>query len=207
MARRLALICFSLLLAAPVSVPQVIPLQVGRLITDAKAADSQEGNYRYARRLAEWFVTSQTGDAYRDSFSRRLSSADLLARHDEREWIPESVVAQAYNDLLKQISGHAGDSLRTDARVVHQLRIILWKVSPAFSTVNSHSSECLPTEAVLLMYELLAHNGSAEGPCPHQQNPCVMKVDAIVLMSKYARSHSAAGQQKPFDHVAKLFGM
>jgi len=192
------------------------PEIVTEIIAEAKAADSPEGNYKYARHLTDWFVTKQSGDAYLDAFSERLTKADLMARHRELEWISESTVVQAYNYLLKQIGGHPNNPPQANVNTVHQLRITLSEVSPAFSTVNSNNSECLPTEAVQLMIQLLEHNGSIEGLCPPtpgangtlvQQNPCIVKDDALSLMSKYSRSRSSSEQQKSFDHIAKLFGI
>jgi len=184
------------------------------LIAEAKAAGTQEGNQEYARRLTEWFVPRKTGDAYVDAFSSRLSKADLMARHDERGWIPESVIAQAFNDLMEQTSGKSGKPLRTDTNVVHQLRVTISEVSPALSAVKSISSECLPTEAISLRLQLLYRNGSLEDPCPPKPGPdgalvqhaCVGP-DATILMFRYSRSHSASDDEKLSDHVAKLFGM
>jgi hypothetical protein len=192
------------------------PEIVTEIIAEAKAADSPEGNYKYARRLTDWFVTKQYGDAYLDAFSERLTRADLMARHHEREWISEGTVVEAYNYLLKQVGGHSSNSPQANVNTVHQLRITLSEVSPAFSTVNSNNSECLPIEAVQLMVQLLEHNGSIEGLCPPtsrtngtlvQHNPCIVKDDALSLMSKYSRSRSSSEQQKSFDHIAKLFGI
>ena len=192
------------------------PEIVTEVIAEAKSADSSEGNYKYARRLTDWFVTNQSGDAYLDAFSERLTRADLMARHHEREWISETTVVEAYNYLLKQLGGHRNTAPQTNVNTVHQLRITLSEVSPALSTANLHKSECLPTEAVQLMIQLLEHNGSIEGLCPPtsgpnatlvQQNPCVVKNDALSLMSKYSRSRSPSEQQESFDHIAKLFGI
>jgi hypothetical protein len=192
------------------------PQAITEIIAEAKAADSPVENYKYAKRLTDWFVTKQTGDAYLDAFSERLTKADLMARHHEREWISESTIVDAYNYLLKQAGGNSSNSPQADINTLHHLRITLSEVSPALSTVNSHKSECLPTEAVQLMIQLLEHNGSIEGLCPPtpgangtlvQQNPCIVKDDALSLMSKYSRSRSPSEQQKSFDHVAKLFGI
>ena len=220
----LPVLCITILSSAPVA-PQVL-LQGERnpgsqstspasaLIAEAKAADTQEGNQKYARRLTEWFVSRKTGDAYVDAYSRRLSKADLMARHDERRWIPESVVAQAFNDLMEQTGRKSGKPLRTDTNIVHQLRVTISEAFPVLSTVKSNSSECLPTEAVSLLIQLLYRNGSLEDPCPPKPGPDGALVqqacdgpDATLLMFQYSRSHSASDDGKLFDHVAKLFGM
>jgi hypothetical protein len=188
---------------------------VGKLIAEAKAADTSEGSYKYARRVTEWLVPHQTGNAYRDAFAGRLSKADLMARHHERKWIPESLIAKAYNDLVKKIRRRSGNPPSANVSVVHQLRITSSEVSPALSTVNSQSSECLPTEAVQLMYQLLQHNGTVEGPCPPTPGPngtpvqhqCPYDDDAWILMLEFSRTHSASQQQKLLDQTAKLFGL
>lgn len=190
------------------------PALVSNLIGEAEDADSPAGNGRYARQLAELLVPPKIGDTYLNRFSNRLSRADLMARRHERSWIPESVVAKAFNDLMLQVGGRSHHLPRTDANIVHQLRITLSEISSVLSTVNTHNSECLPSEAVQLMVQLLFHNGSIEGPCQLtseargaiKQHACA-DTDAIILIFKYCRSHSASELEKPFDHAALLFGM
>ena len=182
----------------------------GLLIAEAEAAGAQEGNQEYAKHLTEMFVTSRTGDAYIDAFSSRLSTADLMARRGKRGLIPESVVAQAFNDLMKETGG----SYQTDANIVHQLRITLSEVSPALSTVTSHDSECLPSEAVEIMVQLLSHDGVLRGPCPPMKpgvpernaRGCAEGPDADALVFAYMSSHPRSRRQAVYERVAQLFG-
>lgn len=193
---------------------QVIPPQVEQLIREAKAADSPEGNYKYSSDLTKLLVLHPTSKSHVDVLSDRLSKADLMARRGERNWIPESVVVQAYNDLLKEIGAPPGKPPQADTNVVHQLRITLSEVSPAFSSVNSQASSCLPSEAVQLLVQLLLHSGSIEGPCLPNRKPVTAPtqqscsdVDVSLLMHRYFRSHSASQQEKLFDHAAKRLGI
>lgn len=183
----------------------------GRLIAEAEAADTGEGLQAYTQHLTKNFVSPRgVGNAYVDAFSQRLFTADLMARQGKRQWIPESVVAQAFNYMMAQTSGPSCKPLRTDTSTVHQLRIILSEVSPALSSVKSQVSKCLPTEAVDLMIQLLSRNGSLEDPCPPPrpgEHGCVQKVNADVLILRYSQSHSASENVMLFDHVAQLFGL
>ncbi len=206
--------CPLVLAQASTSTGRAGPTIVGKIIAEAKAAESPNANYRYAQQLTEMLVPVQAGNAYSETFSSRLSRADLMARHNERAWIPESMVAKAFNDLMRNIGGRSGDLPHTDTNVVHQLRITFSEVSPALSTVNFHESECLPSEAVHLLVQLVSHNGSTEGPCPPKPEPngalvqhACTDVDASILMSKFSRSHSAPEIRTVFDRAAQLFGI
>lgn len=187
----------------------------GRLIAEAQAADTKGNVQPYAQHLTEMFVSGRTGKAYIASFAHRLAIADLDARQGKRVWIPESVVAQAFNDMMEQAGEPSGKPLRTDANIVHQLRITLSEVFPTLSTVKSHNSECLPSEAVSLMTQLLARNGSLEDPCPPTPGPtgglvqhaCPDKVFASLLIFEYSHSHSTAENVMLYEHITKLFDM
>ena len=180
------------------------------IVMEAEAADTKEDNQKYAKLLTENFVTSRTGDAYISAFSNRLSQADLSARQGKRNWIPESAVVQAFNDLMKQTGG----PFRTDTNTVHQLRISVLEVSPALSTVKSHNSECLPSEAIMLMMQLVPRNGSLKDWCPPTLGPTGALVQhacegptALVVIAKYVKSHSRSQDRMLFDHVAQILGM
>lgn len=181
------------------------------LIEEAEAANAEEGNQKYAKLLTENFVPSQIGDAYISAFSSRLSGADFSARQGRRKWIPESAIVQAFNDLMKRTSG----SFRTDTNIVHQLRISVLEVSPSLSTVKSHGSECLPSEAIMLMMQLVSRNGSSKDPCPPTPTPsgalvqhaCDEGIPALVVIADYVTSHSRLENRMLFDHVAQILGM
>jgi hypothetical protein len=190
------------------TVPRESP--AGRLIAEAEAADTGEGLQAYTRHLAKYFVFQRRlGVAYVDAFSQRLLAAELMARQGKRKWIPESMVAQAFNGLMNQAAGSSAKPYQTDVSVVHQMRLILHGVSPHFSSVDTHSSECLPSEAVLIMWQLLLQNGIVSPPNPPVVRcvpPCVVEVDADILMVRYIDSHTRRESVALYDHVAQLFG-
>jgi len=191
--------------------------QFRALITESESADTQEGNRVYTKHLAEMLAAYLGEDAhlgrntYIEAFAGRLSTVDMMARRGERNLVPESVVVQAFNDLMSRV--HA--PLRTDTNVVHILRNTLYAVSPSFSTVNSDSSECLPSEAVHIMVQLVLHNGSLKDLCPPEpdangrlvQHACPGSLNAEIVISRYTQSRSASRNAKLLDHVAKLFGI
>ena len=191
---------------------------IARLIPEAKEANTPEGSKKYAQRLAEMFIGDRAGEAYLASFSRRLAKADLEARRGQRKWIPEGTVAQAFNSLMRQVSGATGGPFQTDSNVVHRTRLTLAETTPVLTTVKSHDSECQPGEAVFLMNQLLLHNGSLEDRCPPQPGPdgslvqhaCAEKdgpAFASLLVSRYSRSHSRLKNEMLFDLVVQLFSL
>ncbi len=203
---------------ADVGQMQLSESPIARLITEAKGADAPEGSQIYAERLAEMFIGDRAEKAYVTAFSRKLATADLATRRGQRKWIHESAIAQAFNDLMEQVSGASGEPLQTDANVVHQIRLALAEITPALTTVKRHSSECLPSEAVFLMNQLLLRNGYLVDRCPPQPGPngglvqhACAEIDspgfANSLVSRYSHSHSRSENKMLFDHVAQRFGM
>ena len=190
----------------PVGVQVPTQWDIGKLIANAEDADTSEGSKAYARQLTEMFVSPLAGNLYIDTFAGRLSNADMTARHGGRDLVAESAIARAFNDLM----GRIHSPLRTDVKVVHVLRNTLYAVSPALSTVNSNSSECLPSEAVDLMAQLVMRNGTLENSCSPSipaEHRCVQRFSAAVLISRYTQSHSRSRNAELFDHAAKLFGI
>ncbi len=187
------------------------------LIAAAKAADTQEGAQAYSEDLVKMLVAARMGKAYINALSRRLAMADLLARHGKRKWVPESSVAQAFNDLMEQVAPTSSQPFQTDTSFVHEMRLALNGISPALGSVDSHSSECLPSEAVLLLWQLLANNG-AKLPLPELPRKVgapkggyvigrsISGPDARLLVFQYAASHTRFESVKLYDHVAQLLG-
>lgn len=184
--------------AAPHSPPSS-PVAV--LIAEASNANSQAGSLQYAKHLTRMFVMPQTGPAFLAQFTRRLAAADLAARQGKHRWVPESAVAQAFNDFMQRIS--PGTALHTDAATVHRLRVTLAAVSPELSAVASHPVDCLPSEAIDVMLQLVSHNGQAE---PSAQNPLPLGASAVALLGRYARTHTTAGNAAAYESIAQLFG-
>ena len=186
------------------------------LIANAKAAGTKEGARDYSEYLIKMLVpTQKVGNAYSGALSRRLATADFAAREGKRSWVPESSVAQAFNDLMKQAAdtyggpaGASGRAIETNASIVHQLRLRLYSGSPYLSSVDSHSSECLPSEAMLIMQQLFLTDGAA----PEPLRPGEVRVTrrnfppADLLVSRYVVSHSRSETVKLYDNLAHNLG-
>ncbi len=183
------------------------------LIEEAKSADTQEGAQRYAKHLATMFVSARAGEAYVNEFSHRLALADLAARQGKRNWIPEATIAQAFDDMMRLVTPPSSKPLHTDASVVHQMRLILYAVSHDLSSVDSHRAECLPSEAIDVMMQLLSHDGTLCGPYPPMKpaapkgtaQKCTESPEADALVFAYMASHPRPRRQAVYERVTQLF--
>jgi len=194
--------------------PRTSPITL--LIGKAKAAGTKEGARAYSEHLIKMFVYPQVGNAYIRALSRRLAMADLTAREGKRSWIPEGSVAQAFNDLMKQAADNSGRPLETNASVVHQLRLALYSGSPHLSSVDSHSFECLPSEAILVIVQLFVTDGAATrpdlSPTPRAHRAGEVTIrgrkfpTARSLVFRYAASHSRSETVKLYDNLAHNLG-
>lgn len=189
--------------------------QIDLLIAEAEAADDAKGAKEYSDHLIKMLVAPQVGTAHIAALSHRLAMADLMARQGKRERIPESSVAQAFNDLMEQVTDPPSKPLQTDASVVHRIRLTLYSASRHLSSVDSHPAVCLPSEAVLVMYQLLANNGAESLSCPPQMSPppsgpyvvgCARGVDAQSLVFHHLISHSRSERATLYDHTAQILG-
>lgn len=189
--------------------------QVGSLIEEVLASNSQDGMREYTSHLTKLFIGDQMGDGYIAAVSRRLAMAELMSRNGKRKWIAESTVVQAFNDLMTAVAAAGNKPIHTDTSVVHELRVALYNTSTDLSSVNSHESECLPTEAILLMVLLQANNGNLNSGGPpaltvssHGGGVTFSAVDndARSLLLRYAASHSHPENLKLYDHVTRLMG-
>jgi hypothetical protein len=203
---------------------QQLQSPIDSLIAKAKAAGTKEGARAYSEYLIKMLVpTKKTGNAYSSALSRRLVMADLAAREGKQSWVPEGSVAQAFNDLIKQaadtsggLAGASGRAIQTNASVVHQLRLRLYNGSPYLSSVDSRSSECLPSEAMLLMQQLLLTDGtgmlSDPSSTPEPLRPGEVRLTsrnfptADSLVSRYVVSHSRSETVKLYDNLAHNLG-
>jgi hypothetical protein len=194
------------------------------LIALAKAADTREGARAYSEHLIKMLVPAKkAGNAYTSALSRRLAMADLAAREGKRSLIPEGSVAQAFNDLMRQAADNSGRPagasdrpIETNASVVHQLRLRLYNGSPHLSSVDSHSSECLPSEAMLIMQQLLITDGavalSDPSSTPRAHRAGEVRISsrkfptADSLVSRYVVSHSRSETVKLYDNLAHNLG-
>ncbi|HEU5351447.1 MAG TPA: hypothetical protein VFU55_07600 [Terracidiphilus sp.] len=197
-------------------IPGLAPTpQVVALIEAAKTADTARGARAYSKDLTRLIVVRKAGIWYRAAFSKRLAAADLAARNRQHKWVSEGEVAQAFNELMTG----AGGTLRTDASVVHQLRISLANTSADLGSVRSHAGECLPSEAVLLIYVLLVNNGAVStplpAPLPASPSPNVGYVtfsgpsgpDARIRVSRYAAVHTRSQVVELYENLAQRIGI
>ncbi|HWT65345.1 MAG TPA: hypothetical protein VN151_04475 [Terracidiphilus sp.] len=189
---------------------------IASLIAKAKAAGTKEGARAYSEYLIEMLVpTQKVGNAFGGALSRRLATADFAAREGKRSWVPESFVARAFNDLMKQAADASGGpagapsrTIETNVSVVHQLRLRLYNGSPYLSSVDSHGSECLPSEALLIMQQLFLTDGAA----PEPLRPGAVRLTsrnfptADSLVSRYVVSHSRSETVKLYDNLAHNLG-
>lgn len=198
--------------------------RIDSLIAKAKAAGTIEGARAYSEYLIKMLIpTKKVGNAYSSALSRRLAIADIAAREGKRGWVPESSVARAFNDLMKQAADTShrppGTSARppeTNAPIVHQLRLRLYNGSPDLSSVDSHSSECLPSEAMLIIQQLLLTDGagtlSDPSSTPGPLRPGEVRLTrrkfptADSLVSRYVVSHSGSETAKLYDNLAHNLG-
>jgi hypothetical protein len=181
------------------------------LIKEAQAADTEEGMEDYSKLLIKMLVGDQAGAAYATALSHRLAVSELMARHGKRKLIPESSVAQAFNELMKQVGAGPAPPIETNPLIVHQLRVAVYNTSPVLSSLDSHSSECLPSEAVFLMWLLCVNDGAFSIPIPPggakpgvsiRQNAPI----ASSLIYRYSASHSHFETVKLYDHVVQFIG-
>lgn len=196
---------------------------IDSLIAKAKAAGSREGAQDYAEYLIKILVpTKKTGNAFSSALSRRLAIADFAVREGKLSWVSEGSVAQAFNDFMKQVAdtsggpaGTSGRAIQTNASVVHQLRLRLYSGSPYLSSVNAHSSECLPSEAMLIMQQLLLTDGGATLSDPSSTGPLRPGEVRLTsrkfptadsLVSRYVVSHSRSETVNLYDNLAHNLG-
>lgn len=126
------------------------------LIDRAKVAQSPKGTQDYSSELAKYLV-SKAGKRYVHKFAKRLAEADLLAQRGEQKWVPENNVVRAFNEMMEQVSSTT--RIRTNSAAVLEARFSLYNTSPYLTSVTSHQGECLPTEAVLLVWLLMLTDG------------------------------------------------
>jgi len=197
---------------------------IDSLIAKAKAAGTKEDARAYSEYLIKMLVpTKKAGNAYSSALSRRLAMADLAAREGKRSWVPEGSVAHAFNDLMTQAADNSGRPagtsdrpIETNTSVVHQLRLRLYNGSPYLSSVDSHSSECLPSEAMLIMQQLFLTNGAATLSDPSSKPGTHLAGEVRIssrkfptadsLISRYVVSHSRSETVKLYDNLAHNLG-
>jgi len=193
-----------------------------RLNEESKAND-RAGILRYSEHLVQLLVPDRAGQEYIDSLSNRLAMAEEAARAGKGNLVPEAKVAQAYNDLMKQIG--APPSLASDATVVHRLRLfgLVSDPGPAFLSVHQNGANCNPGEAAFLLLSLYWNNGGPRAP-PASNSTTVQPSgagserwmssimlrpsdpDASRSLLSYSARHRPRATAALFDAMAKTMG-
>ena len=196
--------------------PPVAPKsQIASLVADAEAAQSHDTIMVYSEHLIRMIVDPKAGDPYIAMISRRLATAEVMTQHGKRKLIPESKVAQAFNEMMMRVTDASPQSPQTNVSEVHRLRKTLYGISPALSSVNSHESELSPNEAVLLMW-LLPSNIASALPDPSQPQPTQpgtvrlgrrSSTPPTVLIARYVESKPPFDSVKLYDHMAMTLGI
>ena len=184
------------------------------LSTYAQHADSPEGGLKYAMDLmgAAALHVSQ-GDAA--ELAHRLASADQVARHDPRQYIPEDAVAAAFNGLMAQIQDSHATPIQTDAQTVHRIRLVLAGNAPVLTSIKEHPTSCLPEEAVLLTILLTFNNGGVvivpQGqPLPRAGESFRAESsaeNAILRLDQYLDSHRTTANMVLFSKLLQAMGI
>lgn len=184
---------------------------VQALIDAAGTTDTEEGVKQYSGQLARMLVDDKVGGRYAASLSQRLTVAELAARRGERKFVPESSVAQAFNELMKRIETGPPPPLSTTALVVHQLRIAIRNTSPALSSMRPDNSDCLPSETVMLLFLLLVNDGKfsvAAAPIGAKSGVSIRQdsPSAGMLLRRYLTLRSRSESANLYDKLFAALG-
>jgi len=153
------------------------------------------------------------GDAA--ELAHRLASADQVARHDPRQYIPEDAVAAAFNGLMAQIQDSHATPIQTDAQTVHRIRLVLAGNAPVLTSIKEHPTSCLPEEAVLLTILLTFNNGGVvivpQGqPLPRAGESFRAESsaeNASLRLDQYLDSHRTTANMVLFSKLLQAMGI
>jgi len=190
------------------------------VIEKREASNTQAGLEDYSHHLMTLFAGDRTSKANLDKMSKRLAGAEIAARNGERGYVSEGAIADAFNDLMRQVRGRDGAEIRTTVEYVHRMREWDDRISPALSSVETHPSECLPGEALFMLVMLVSSNG-AVGPAPEgrfsEEPPSkpgylvAGKSDgrrvARILLDRYARKHWRWQSARLYGQVLRDMGI
>jgi hypothetical protein len=180
----------------------------------AQRADSSPGDVNYATELIRMMASHVSRDDVA-VLARRLASADQAARHDPGRYVAETAVAAAFNRFMAQVQGRDALSFRTDALVVHRMRLVLAGNSTSLTSIKKHPTSCLPDEAVLLMILLRYNNGTVvfvprgQPPPPLGESMRVENAakDAGLRVNQYLAEHSKATNMALFSRLLHDMGI
>jgi hypothetical protein len=183
------------------------PNLIETLNKEANASDPA-GIHAYSGHLIQLLVPDRAGKAYIDSLSDRLARAELMSRNGKQKLVPETEVAQAFNDLMRQIA--APPSLKTSGSEVRLIRNAFEKIAPTLISREKNEVYCNPSEAVFLVWVLIPNNGksSAEAVGTYPLTRVEVHVsngpNAASSLSAYLTTHPQSDDVKLFNHLAKV---
>lgn len=185
------------------------------LVESAEAAHTEDGVTEYSKQLAALLLPSSMSGGYVGRLSKRLASAEMQARNGQRNYIPESSIAEAFNYLMENVEKGANHPARTDRSGIHDLRKTLFDLSPFLSSVNTHAHDCLPSEAVLLVAMLISNNGTLGNSTidhnavlkPGDVSGQIVHGDSRSRINRYMISHSGRTRRRLYDNLFKKLGV
>jgi hypothetical protein len=113
---------------------------------------------RYSEDVLRLFLNEDGGRAPSRSFAKRLSKAESQSRGCAKPLIPESQVAEAFNELMRHIAGES-TTLKADAPLVKRVRLAFERPVPSLISRKKNGENCYPAEAVFLEGVLLDNVG------------------------------------------------
>lgn len=182
---------------------------------EAEQSASRDGLEAYSAHLSSLLTGEQPGAPYVRALADRITTAELMARQGTRSLVSEDAVAKAFNTLMAQVEGNTGPRFQTTPATVHRLRLALEPTDPAVISVESHSDECLPAEAIFVLTLLVWNNGTTGNPpvtpAVHSGNNTLTvrsgPRDARTLLLLYSQSHPPRDRVKLFDEVATILAL
>ena len=186
------------------------------VLNDESKASDGAGIHRYSEDLVRLLVPSRAGQKYIRSLADRLARAEELARAGKGSLVPESEVAQAYNDLMKKVGAPA--SLLTDETAVRNLRLFRFDSPNGLITTARNGTSCSPGEAMYLLLALFWNNGGPRVPlamAPGAAQPSGAKPERWVGVAALSASdpsaskslHSYSAAHRPRDTAALFNGV
>ncbi len=143
---------------------------VGAMLNKDAEASDPAGIHYFAEDLAHFLLPERTGDRYINRFAERLAKAEQEAREGKRKPIPDTQVAEAFNEVVQKahlpvMPASLSDlrSLRNDPRIA--------KEYPALLTADRNGTNCTPGEAVYLLAVLLEKDAYPVPPPPPPPPP------------------------------------
>jgi hypothetical protein len=173
----------------------------------------------------ETFEDEYLGENYAAGLAGRLAEAEQLARAGKGKLVPVSDVAQAFNNLMKEVG--APTSVWTSESALQKFRehAAAIKAFPALFSADRNGTNCNPGEAVFLIGLLIMDNGVLyegnldtelemmqprdprnEGRTSFAVATMMRAPDSQRLVSSYPKDHSRHAGIKLFNHVAGTLG-